>query len=443
MIFYDYKSSRIKFYSPLLFFYLLLLLLNIIITAPYYYDSPYGHRCEGIHDPRAAGKEKAWLRHYAMKPTNSDHIKTDVHVDFYSYSTHSSTYHGHPFGPMLSCIPCPSSMGTNEEQLTEKFPLVLPDKKSQLTSFELFVHTICNTNSNPPPPPSSSTPWALSPASSTLLTESKRLYIALAMRHNYTNALSKYKYNNPTHIIMNELCMIVQTVAFDVGTNVWDIPKRIDIADFDPANKFHTIVREIAFGPHLSPSDRPVALYFDIHDKEVHICTEKEIKRSDRTKKKLMMKKKQEASLRSFSGTQSPYPQGRDLPVSFDDDNTNINKPFVVCVPMDCDCYDFVTELLRKCYSLSMRGIESKNKWYFQDLKESQEKFNNIKKHFNMHHLPVNMGRANVDKDTNVPKVDIEYNVSSENDAGRIWDRFLNVSVSILSVLAHNNNYFN
>ena len=80
-----------------------------------------------------------------------------------------------------------------------------------------------------------------------------------------------------------------------------------------------------------------------------------------------------------------------------------------------------------------MRGTESNNKCYFQYLKEStKKKFNNIKKHFNMHHIPVNMGWANVDKDINVPKVDIEYNVSSEKDAGRIWDRFLNVSVSII-----------
>mmetsp|Transcript_3459 Transcript_3459/g.5009 ORF Transcript_3459/g.5009 Transcript_3459/m.5009 type:complete len:101 (-) Transcript_3459:121-423(-) len=85
-----------------------------------------------------------------------------------------------------------------------------------------------------------------------------------------------------SHIIFDEVCMLVQTQAFCVSygnpnfpTIKEKDPEEIDLADFNAENENHIIVREIAFGPFLSPSNCHLALFFNISDKDVHPLTPK------------------------------------------------------------------------------------------------------------------------------------------------------------------------
>lgn len=296
---------------------------------------------------------------------------------------------------------------------------------------------------------SSFSPLALSSLS--LLSEAKRLSIALQMRHDYSE-LYKYKYQH-SHIIFDELCMVVQTCVFDVGSKEGDSPKEIPLAAFDPKKPSHTIVREIAFGPPMSPTDRPLALFFDIHDSKVRQCTEQEMKRHRRTNRKLKKKKKEEdkislssaamttnkpSAIHTTTATTNSYAQvaaqsgnssssdslailGRDLQSSFDEDYKNqisthtINKPFMVVIPKDKDSYDLVTEVLQNRLQLRFPLT-----WNEKDIANEKitkqklaQKFRSLVNHHQMFHLPVNAGREYVDKNTPVPKVNQKYNVSA------------------------------
>ena len=289
---------------------------------------------------------------------------------------------------------------------------------------------------------------------SSCLNDFKRSYIALHMRSvvDGQNKYDKYKYAH-SHIIFDELCMLIQTRAFYLGTNACDIPVEIALEAFDEENKYHTIVREIAFGPYCSEKDRCLALYFDIRNDQISICDPKEKKRSDRTKKRL--NKNKAKGLKQLSSndceilichptTKTSYWSDileRDLPISFDYDEQNdkINQPFKLCVPKDEDSYTFITDVLKfhvnKCLS-SIKGGDMKIK-NIADEKEAssswsvlEKKYNSLMNHFDLFYFPINEGRKYVDETTLVPRVDTLYNMPPFAGKGasfqeKIWEVFL------------------
>ena len=218
------------------------------------------------------------------------------------------------------------------------------------------------------------------------------------------------------------------------------MPRQIPIQDFDPENQFHTIVREISFGPPLSPTDRHLALFFDIHDSEVRECTEQERKRYKRTNRKLANNKNSDlvstANPSNISSALPSYAQAasslsslirknkstkRSLPTSFDDTSTNINRPFKVIISKDQDCYYLVTQVLQNRLDhlvslLSLSGnttaiTTSSSFSAFQTKSQLEQKFKSLMGHYSMFHMPVNAGREHVDRTTLVPKPNNKYNL--------------------------------
>ena len=148
-----------------------------------------------------------------------------------------------------------------------------------------------------------------------------------------STALYKYK---PSHIIFNELCMILQKRAFDTNPTLLKECKNtatrstrtiqeIPVCKYNRHNPNHLVVYDIAFGlpgssshsivsntgsedrightknnaggrkansssPMKMPTngnDRPRALYFHIHEEDVHECTYQERMNNKKTCKKL------------------------------------------------------------------------------------------------------------------------------------------------------------
>ena len=341
------------------------------------------------------GTEKWWLPHCALKNSK---IETDVQVDWYGHAVFSASHYGHPFGSMFPMQMLQSSY--------DDFVNVLCNKK------EVIEEDIVRMKSLP-------TNKALR-KKAILLNESQRLSIALQMRHPHSD-MYKYKYC-PSHIIFDEQCMLIQSCAFQVvaGGNV---PHKISLSEFDPQRQDHVIVREIAFGPPLSPSDRHLALYFDIHDDEIYKCTLQEQSRHKRVSRKLRTKKKN--STRSSSAATRSYAEAlrskynfqdgikRGLPRSFKDAYLDINNiPFRVCIPKDEDSYELVTKVIRNSWEMENHpapvspffiGKTSMTR-ILEENAQLRQMLNSIVRHSMMFELPVNHGRSNVDENTPVPK---------------------------------------
>lgn len=230
------------------------------------------------------------------------------------------------------------------------------------------------------------------------LNTSKRLYIALSMR---SDDIFSYKYN-PTHYIMNEVCMIVQTRVFDIGA---EVPKQIHESQYDNQNHNHVKVREIIFSSHLAPTNLPHALYFGINDNDVYVLTEAEKKRIDRFKKK---------SVNDIS-----FQQWLEL--------NPLNKPIILCPTIDKDCHGLFTEALQFLY-LSLLLQQTATASLDIIAQSIEAKFDSLLNHFAKQTWPVNFGREFIDENTPVPRSNTEYYIAmttKSSFAYKIWSSFL------------------
>ncbi len=429
-----------------------------MLFDPLVVTSPFEGRCRGLHDPRIKGNVKWWLRHLSKKCSSNtfDTVaknEEDVYVDYYGYASFSPIYYGHAFvGSTTNYLKKIQKENDSFEEFLETVSACTHGDGGDLFSSSSSTHHAgvvyhCQ-NMSPGSPPSFNT--TSKDQEVVKLNKLNRLHIALTMRHDYEASLSKYKYS-PTHIIFNELCMVVQICAFDVGIKEWEIPQKIDIASFNSKNKYHVRAIEIAFGPYLSPFDRPIAIYFDIQDKEIRVCTEQEKKRLDRTKKKLAKDTGKTTSLTNQNKTHASS--------SFDDFNRNYhpaipNKPIIVCSAFDKDCYDFVTNVLEESYSFQLQSfkvidnvmitrqehLQNEEKKHCDPINitsvgdcydivngddTSRLRFNAISRHFAMFQCPANDGVEQIDEHTLVPMVETEYKIGNNNLTGKIWDSLL------------------
>ena len=275
-------------------------------------------------------------------------------------------------------------------------------------------------------------PSLSNPETTSSLTEAQRIEIALKMRtlrndkdrkfgkgtksttatasYAFTSSTALYKYK-PSHIIFNEMCMILQTRAFDIGgpattTSVSVSSTKhiesgygsdqniehnktvyeIELDDYDAKNPNHFLVYDIAFGlagssdngiesGHMTTNEnnRMRALWFHVQQDDIHECTLQERMNYKKTSRKLeKLKKIQDEKIALAFATN--FTRGNDSPAvslkkdcynshnrpnattavlkSFDIDekiyqNGLIEKPIIMNLPMDRDLFDLTTEVLK------------------------------------------------------------------------------------------------
>ena len=352
--------------------------------------SPFGLRCTGLHDKRVEGKLSWWLPHCALK---SVHLETNAHVEWTARDMFSQVHYGHPFGKQDGDL-----------------------SKPILESWDNFCSAICNTDK-------------VNPRNASLITQYQRLQIAVEMCHDYNDIKIVHQYE-PTHKILNEICMLTQTKAFDISRpDIASLP----LDEFNANNSNHVIVREIAFGPL---SDRPISLWFNILDKDVDTCTKKEKCRLKRTERQLSVKKSNMIATAQANASYADVTGGhakfcRSSPISFDDKNHNVERSFDIYLPLDEDCYKLITATLNH----QVKVTNSKSVCYKKELNSLQERFNAMKNHYNTLSWPINEGREIVNQNTLVPKIDTPYNIQ-ESTTGKngssyqaeIWNSFIQMT---------------
>jgi hypothetical protein len=317
------------------------------------------------------------------------------------------------------------------------------------------------------------------------LTEAQRIEIELKMRrnadpslYNKTNIKEKgdkastalYKYK-PSHIIFNEMCMILQCRVFDINPTA--IESKKDANNINVEHYHHDTVREISLGKyetnkpnHLRVYDiafglpgsnnstsigqtvtneknRPRALWFHIQAEDIQHCTLQERMNYKRTSKKLeklkrIQDEKSAKSLRTFkSFKHNSHLKTFDLSYDLYESGA-VEKTIIMNFPMDKDSLDLTTEVLHHRL-LILKGSEDR-KSNDKILMELEKKFDALKLHLNTFCFwPINDGREKVDKTTLVPMVEGTYSVPVQGDGKQdefafqkhIWDSYVE-SVSFI-----------
>ena len=309
--------------------------------------SPFGKRCSGIHDPRVIGSTASWLPH---TETQGNSINTDINVDGLHQKRLNTILHGNPFG--------------------EQFSLEFDDWGD-------LYKLVCNTTSS-------------NKRRRNTLSEGHKLSMALQMRGG-SGWTFKFR---PQHIISDILCMVLQKRAFRLEKQSGTATS-IPLATYNANNSKHVLVRELAFGPDSDPSVRGVALWFNIPESDVAVCTPQQAKRY-RWKK-------------GFSHHQDMVPE-RSVPF-FD-----TRECFIMIRPHDPDAYDLATTMIQhRLDTVQAESLSSLSQRFdsLKTLTKQKEQlchdFQHQRRHWISWAWPMNTGRQTVDDDTPVPSIDGNY----------------------------------
>lgn len=257
----------------------------------------------------------------------------------------------------------------------------------------------------------------------TIINPIYKLQIALKLRG---TADWQYKYR-PQHVIHDELCMVLQKRAFRLTSLMEAV--EIPLGAYNSRLPDHVLVREIAFGPDSEPTVRGVALWFNIDEDTVQLCTPQQAKRF-RWKRGIKKEGDKKISASVF----------------------DVLDNFVMIRPHDSDAFDLSTDMMKHRLEVLKAERISNMKQRYEALRKLaskkkilQERFVNHKRDWIAWAWPINVGREKVDKNTPVPPVDGKYELpgkkikkdedSSENSVQmgsavrRIWDTFLEANL--------------
>jgi hypothetical protein len=249
-------------------------------------DSPYGEKCNGIHDPRLAflTAEEEKLKKIKSIQFCAAHATTDVNVDYLRISKIAEVNYG-PFGR---------------------------DTASMFASFEAFKDYVCcgagGTSSSTTTAistmtssTSSSTTPASTSASRTTIKEVQRLQIALSFYKSRTFECFRFK---ASHKVYDKFaCMLVQKKFFYLYTTSANVDDVQEINENEyrrrkVMGKHVVVVHELAFdqeatqcGSNYNSSSKPApALWFNIAESDIQVATVKEITDIARAEKDLKRK---------------------------------------------------------------------------------------------------------------------------------------------------------
>lgn len=349
---------------------------------------PFGRRCTNIHDARCCSKDvTSWLPH---TETQGNTTETDINVESLHQKRMNETLHNNPFGHQFQITSSTfddlynlaNGMGQNSNWFSAT--------KSQQRK---TVHPIY------------------------------KLQIALKVRGRDSDWHYKYR---PQHIVHDQLCMVLQRRAYRVQTNVHGLRTRITSASataissvveismnmYNPRMSNHILVHEIAFGPDSDPTVRGVALWFNIKESDVVVCTQQQAKRFRWKKPGSSTKKRAEK------------------PSVFDSD---LVESFPMVRPHDAAAYHLVTEMLKHRLASLKRELTVNLKERHDHLEKLEaqrhhlkERFANQRRSWMAWAWPTTLGRMIVDANTPVPSIEGPYAFDdNESHAKRVWESFV------------------
>jgi hypothetical protein len=259
-----------------------------------------------------------------------------------------------------------------------------------------------------------------------------KLQIALKLRG--TDANWQYTYR-PQHVVHEELCMVLQKRAFRVISNehgdsgrrddtYHDKPPlsmttataissvvEIPLALYNQRLTNHVLVHELAFGPDSDPSIRGVALWFNILESDVTVCTPQQAKR-------FRWKKNGVNPVTQVGGNNSTS----EAPVKPSIFDTGTIDSFQMIRPHDDSAFRLVTDMMKHRLAVLKRERLSNMKERFDALQKLQRQEDWLKERFANHRRswlhwawPVNRGREHVDENTPVPPVEGPYIISASS----------------------------
>jgi hypothetical protein len=382
--------------------------------------SPFGKRCTGIHDSRVTTSiSQSWLPH---TETQGNTIATDINVDGLHQKRLHSILYDNPFG--------------------NQFTLTQETNKTTCSTWDDLFGLVCGDATDPARRSQTKDGWI---AGSSIkrgrhVHPIYKLQIALKLRGTDSDWMYKYR---PQHIVNEELCMVIQKRAFRVTSNdhtslsgaknqanrtclsssatstssVVEIP----LADYNARLPSNILVHEIAFGPDSDPSVRGLALWFNISESDITICTSQQAKRF-RWKKTTHNVHANNKTTRSNAEESSTFGNVAETEI----DSTAATKPsvfesgaidsFPMVRPHDDAAFRLVTEMMKHRLAFLKRERMSGMKERFDALQRLQrqeawlkERFENQKRAWVEWAWPVNIGRSTVDDSTPVPPVDGPY----------------------------------
>ncbi len=348
------------------------------------YNSPFGERCTAIHDERIKGAKDAWVKHCRYY---QESVPTEVHVDYNCYGKTSEIHYG-------------DSLGSQTQDMFKSFESFSNYASNKTPRELLFGPAAIHRNQH----------WNNKES----LTLSQRLHIACKMSENCADSRSDFKYK-PSHIVCNNVCMIVQERAFckAVGSYLMEeVPMsrtssrtnhRLPRGDRSSSVKLASspkiyVVREIVFGHPSSTDDaqHPPALWIntpeDVIIKADLATIKKNSKNKERGRERCLMRKHDEPPFRLFYSS-----------------NTGVQQ--------------LIGDVLRNQFRLS---FFHDNDILNEETKILKTKFTALVKVLKASHWPVNKGRNVDDLDIPLPPVNGQYcvDVTTKNDRhlGRLWD---------------------
>lgn len=406
-------------------------------------DSPFGKRCTGIHDSRVTSScaSQSWLPH---TETQGNTIATDINVDALHQKRLHTVLYDNPFGDQFTLVAPPPSSSS---------------PAAAVGTWDDLYGLVCGDATDPDG-------WIASGSSNKRGSGSRhsihpiyKLQIALKLRD--TDADWQYKYR-PQHVVHDELCMVLQKRAFRVVSNdgashnsnsggasplrqtassvanATSSVTEISLSAHNPRMASHILVHEIAFGPDSDPSVRGVALWFNIAERNVTVCTPQQAKRF-RWKKPGsnggVASKRSGASngdaedstdgSRHNNSDNNSYnasnnSNGRTKPSVFDSGSID---SFAMIRPHDDAAFRLATDMMKHRLAFLKRERMSSMKDRFEALKKLERQEVWLKERFQSHRKmwlhwawPVNVGRGMVDYNTPVPPVEGPYILASLSD---------------------------
>jgi hypothetical protein len=348
---------------------------------------------------------QSWLPH---TETQGNTISTDINVESLHQKRLHTVLYGSPFGELLHIDP-----------VSTKLP-------GMACSFEDLYKIVCGEIDDPQRQEGWSTSNGRRKGPRTSVHPIYRLQIALKLRG--TDSDWHYKYR-PQHIVHDELCMVLQKRAFRVVSNVHggnhnrhlrensanatatSSVVEIPLSAYHPNLSSHILAHEIAFGPDSDPTVRGVALWFNIDEDDVKICTPQQAKRFRWKGGEKPRVNNTNNSTDTFKTKQSIFDSG-------------VLESFPMIRPHDCAAFKLTTAMLQHRLACLKRDRMSNMKERFEHLQKLElqktflkTRFENQRRDWIDWTWPINKDRLHVDHDTPTPPADVLYEMAESSKA--------------------------